>query len=42
MSVWPNIGTLQNLPQRDLAEIYSAQMATAFAQFIGLCSGVKT
>jgi hypothetical protein len=30
MSVWPNISTLQNLPQRDLAEIYSAQMATAF------------
>jgi hypothetical protein len=30
MSAWPNIGTLRSLPQRDLAEIYSAQMATAF------------
>jgi hypothetical protein len=30
MSTWPNIATLRDLPQRDLAEIYSAHMATAF------------
>ena len=30
MSAWPKIATLRSLPQRDLAEIYSAHMATAF------------
>ncbi len=30
MSAWPNSETRQGLPQHDLAQIYSAQMATAF------------
>jgi hypothetical protein len=37
MSTWPNIAMLRSLPQRDLAEIYSAHMATAFWVQSGQC-----